>query len=237
MRDLTELDIGKVDLYTPNVAELLFSLTNLKSLSFFDDDVQKTIGSSTTGIRYLTGLTDLDTNCLFHISSLRCLTRLVTLRAGIADDGLCGLECLPIGLELLEELDLSVYGRLPSRLLSSLARLKSLHLFVAHEDLDEDFFPTLACLTQLTCLAFMEQSKMVPPLQFYTQFNRLSSLRTLTIHAHEKLRRLVPSPCAFLFEGSFPLLRSLHFKGYAILTNDRCKLMRRFHCLNTVERL
>ena len=236
MLDLTELDIRMMDLYMPNVAELLF-LTNIKSLHLFDNAMHMTIGLIVDGIRCLTGLTKLDSNCRFHVSSLRCLTRLVTLRAGIADDGSCGPKSPPIGLELLEELDLSVYRRLPSRLLSGLARLKRLRLFVAYDNLDEDFFITLAGLTRLTHLAFIEKSWTAPPLEFYTQFNRLSSLRTLTIHAHESAKDSVPSPCAFLFEGSFPLLRSLHFKGYAISANDRCELMRRFHCLNTVEDL
>ena len=236
MLDLTELDIRMMDLYTPNVAELLF-LTNIKSLRLFDAAMQITISSSADVIRCLTGLTKLDSNSLFHVASLRCFTRLVTLRVGIADDGSRGPKCPPIGLELLEELDLSVYRRLPSGLLSGLARLKRLRLFVAYHNLDEDFFNTLAGLGRLTHLAFIEKSWMAPPLEFFTQFNRLSSLRTLTIHVHERLRGHVPSPCAFLFEGSFPLLRSLHFKGYAISANDRCELMRRFHCLNTVERL
>ena len=237
MRDLTKLDICMVDLYHPIVAELLFSLTNLKSLHLFDNATQMTIGSTTDGIRCLTGLTKLDSNCRFHVSSLRYLTRLVTLRAGIDDDFSYELECPPIGLELLEELDLSVNRWLPSELLSGLARLKRLGLFVTYDNLDEGFFITLAGLTRLTHLAVIEDSWVAPPLEFYTQFNRLSSLRTLTIHVHERLRGHVPSPCAFLFEGSFPLLRSLHFKGYAISANDRCELMRRFHCLNTVEDL
>ena len=237
MRDLTELDIGKVDLAIPNIAELVFSLTNLKSLRFVHDDVQQTICSATSGIQSLTRLTRLDTNCLFHVSSLRCLVQLATVRAGIADGGSYGPECPSIGLELLEDLDLSAYGRVPSGLLSNLWRLKRLRLLVAHDDLDEDFFLTLASLTQLTHLDFIENSEEAPPLEFHTQFNRLTSLRTLTIHAHEKWSRRVPSPCAFLLEGGFPLLRSLRFKGYVLSANEQCELMRRFHCLNTVEEL
>ena len=237
MQGLTELDIGKVDLAIPNIAELVFSLTALKSLRFVHDDVLKTICSATSGIQSLTGLTKLDTNCLFHVSSLRCLPQLATLRAGIADGGFYGPECPSTGLQFLEELDLSAHGRVPSGLLSNLGRLKRLRLLVTHDDLDEDLFPVLASLTQLTRLAYIDNSEVAPPLEFHTQFNRLSSLRTLIINAHENWSGRVPSPCAFLLEGSFPLLRSLRFKGYVLSANDQCELRRRFQCLNTIEEL
>ena len=108
IRHLTELHVGRVRLEVPGIKEVLFGLTNLKSLgcnrawgceAFLPDSLQ-----------HLTGLTKLDTDFLCSVASIRHLTNLVILRVSIDHDSVLG-ECPSFNLKLLEELDVqSDYG-------------------------------------------------------------------------------------------------------------------------------
>ena len=233
MSQLTELYIGKVDdLAIPGVSEALSRLSNLKSLGFLL--LPNKVFPLTRSLQHFIKLTRLETNMICEVAFIRQLTNLVILRIGIKY-GSALEECLPLNLQLLEELDVYTTSGFKGEMFSELPRLKKLCI---REDraANGDFFTALACLPQLSSFSFVgsfvdEQFS----LNYCLQFNLLSALRSLSICVTSGHPAPMPDPREFLLEGSLPLLRYLHLEGFTLSPALSSILLRRFPCLNSLK--
>ena len=234
VRHLTELHIGRVELHDADMNEALVGLTNLKSLGFYLPHFFGCLMFPVTdSIREMTGLTKLETDYPCLAETIRHLTNLVILRVTLGfDAGVNG--CPPLNLEHLEELDVSMQFGFRGKIFSDLPSLK--RLCIRDDDAEDvEFFSVLGGLHQLSHFSFVGEPTEELPLNYCLQFNILSGLRSLSMYVNRYLEP-VPDPCAFLLEGSFPFLRSLHLEGFDPLSPVDCnELMRRFPCLNALS--
>ena len=236
MRNLTKLHIeGVDDLEIPGIKEALSELTKLKSLGFFQRCLCRSKASLPDSMQHLTGLTNLVTNFICSMASIRHLTNLAILRISIPY-GTALYECPLLSLKLLEELDVSIFSGMEDKIFSGLPRLKKLCIRTVIEKKRTDSFTVLGRLTQLSSLSFTGDFEyMELPLEYCLQFNLLTGLRSLSFCVKTKTPKRLPDTLDFLTEGSYPLLRHLHLEGFPLSPDDECEVMRRFPCLNSLE--
>ena len=121
---------------------------------------------------------------------------------------------------------------LPNYVLSQLKSLRRLTLDT-QDDLDAEFFQSLASLTDLTSLVLWSRSKVRHEDSFRKQFTMLSQLQGLRLFCGH----VVEFDVLRLFgEGTFPRLRYLRITNLKLEEGDEQILFSRFPCLRSFSR-
>ena len=194
MRFLTKLCSEFWGFMDENMRASIATLTNLKSLDFYNVAMHGIEDDELTLAPRMTQLTELSIILKGAlISQLSCLTRLLHLKLRVYAGSSCSLdgalicmpnlECLDVELEDgdTDEQEGAVLGslKLGRSALTNLRRLKSLSLDSV--DVDRHFFRQLASMVRLTKLEFSFPTEKTLPRSFLSQVNQLGSVRELKL--------------------------------------------------------
>ena len=232
---VTELGVDRIQPPADIIADVLLGLDQLRSLTLnfrgFDE-----IGHPLRTLASLTNLTKLV---------------IAAKRADASIGELTGLVCLDIlyyqsftdiagaisNLLLLEELsirsiqDICLSGHTFFRM----TRLRRLDIGLRRLMIEEDFFPVLGSLKQLTSLKLFSgfASEWVSH-QHISKITLLTNLKELMLRLEDRNRRQEVDPLRYFIENSFPRLRTLHITGVRSSEGIRHELMTKLPCLSSL---
>ena len=231
---VTELGVDRIQPPADIIADVLLGLDQLRSLTLnfrgFDG-----IGHPLGTLASLTNLTKLVIAAarvdalIGELTGLVCLDILYRSFKGIAD-------AIP-NLNRLEELSIKSIRDtcLSGHTFFRMTRLRRLSVSLRRLMIEEDFFPVLGSLKQLTSLKLVSGfvSEWVNH-QHISKITLLTNLKELMLRLEDRNRRQEVDPLRYFIENSFPRLRTLHITGVRSSEGIRHELMTKLPCLSSL---
>ena len=233
---VTELGVDHIQPPADIFADVLLGLDQLRSLTLNSQGFDR-IGHPLRTLASLTNLTKLVIAAAARVdASIGELTGLVCL------DILCyrsfkGIADAIPNLHRLEELSIKSIRDmcLSGHMFVHMASLRKLSVSSRRLMIEEDFFPVLGSLKQLTSLKLVSGfvSEWVSH-QHISKITLLTNLKELMLRLADRHHQQEVDPLRYFVENSFPRLRTLHITGVRSSEGIRHELMTKLPCLNSL---